>query len=89
MLGFDGKKLARWRERLNDRRMTQVVTAGASSISRDPDDNVFIATATAAKAKFLITNDRNLLDISDDEKRRLRFRIVRPQQFLRLFESRD
>lgn len=30
-------------------------------LSRDPDDNVFVATAAAAQAKFLITQDRDLL----------------------------
>lgn len=30
-------------------------------LSRDPDDNVFVATAAAAKAVFLVTQDRDLL----------------------------
>ena len=30
-------------------------------LSRDPDDNLFIATAVAAGAKFLATQDRDLL----------------------------
>jgi putative PIN family toxin of toxin-antitoxin system len=30
-------------------------------LSRDPDDNLFVATAAAAAAKFLVTQDRDLL----------------------------
>lgn len=30
-------------------------------LSRDPDDNVFVTTAVAAKAAFLVTQDRDLL----------------------------
>jgi predicted nucleic acid-binding protein len=55
--------------------------------SRDPKDNKFLAAATAAKAKFLITHDRDLLDISDEDKRKLKFKIVTPQQFLDYWES--
>ena len=48
---------------------------------------MFIATAIAAKAKFLVTNDRDLLDIADAEKRNLKFDIVKPEQFLKLLAS--
>jgi len=89
LLGFDRDRLLSWKRRFGNKRITQTVGVGASSLSRDPKDNVFIATAKAAKAKFLVTNDRDLLDITDAEKRRLRFRIVRPEQFLPLLESRD
>ena len=30
-------------------------------LSRDPDDNLFVATAMAARAKFLVSQDRDLL----------------------------
>jgi hypothetical protein len=30
-------------------------------LSRDPDDNLFVATAVAARAKFLVGQDRDLL----------------------------
>jgi len=33
----------------------------AGKLSHDPDDNLFVATAGAAKASFLITQDRDLL----------------------------
>jgi putative PIN family toxin of toxin-antitoxin system len=30
-------------------------------LSRDPDDNLFVATAAAVQARFLVTQDRDLL----------------------------
>lgn len=33
----------------------------SGKLSRDPDDNLFVATAAAAQASFLITQDRDLL----------------------------
>ena len=30
-------------------------------LSRDPDDNLFVATAVAARAEFLVSQDRDLL----------------------------
>jgi uncharacterized protein len=50
--------------------------------SRDPDDNVMLATAAVGKARFLITNDRDLLDISATQLRKFTFVIIRPQEFL-------
>jgi len=32
-------------------------------LCRDPDDNVFVATAAAVRAGFLVTQDRDLLDL--------------------------
>ena len=89
VLGFDGEKLAGWRKRFGDKRIAKTIGVGTSTLSRDPEDNVFIATAIAAKAKFLVTNDYDLLDIADAEKRSLRFDIVKPEQFLKLLESFD
>ena len=89
LLGFDREKLISWERRFGNKRISQTVGVGASSLSRDPKDNVFIATATAAKAKFLVTNDRDLLDISEAIKRTLSFRIVKPTQFLPLLEILD
>ena len=89
LLGFDREKLISWERRFGNKRISQTVGVGASSLSRDPKDNVFIATATAAKTKFLVTNDRDLLDISEAIKRTLSFRIVKPTQFLPLLEILD
>lgn len=50
--------------------------------SRDVDDNLVLATALVGKAQFLITNDRDLLDISETYKKKFKFRIVSPTEFL-------
>jgi predicted nucleic acid-binding protein len=48
---------------------------------------MFIAAAKAAKAQFLVTNDRDLLEISEEDKRQLSFLIVTPRQFLKQLEQ--
>ncbi len=89
VLCFNSERLGSWKNRFGDKRIAKMVGVGASTLSRDPKDNVFIATATAAKAKFLVTTDRDLLDISEAKKRTLRFKIVTPTEFLQLLESLD
>lgn len=48
--------------------------------SRDPDDDKFLAAATEAEAQFVVTGDRDLLDL----KRYGSVRIVRPLPFLKI-----
>ena len=62
--------------------VTRVRLGPRLAASRDPDDNTMLATAVVGKAKFLVTNDRDLLDISTAQRRKLKFEIVRPQEFL-------
>ncbi len=50
--------------------------------SRDVDDNLFLATALVGKVDFLITNDKDLLDISESDKKKFKFQIVKPIEFL-------
>jgi putative PIN family toxin of toxin-antitoxin system len=49
-------------------------------LSRDPDDDVIIATAVAAKADYLVTGDNDLLVLGEHQG----VRIVTPRQFLDL-----
>ena len=51
--------------------------------SRDYDDNLVLATALVGTADFLITNDKDLLDISEANKKKFKFRIVTPIEFLK------
>ena len=46
-----------------------------------------LATALAGNAEYLITNDYDLLDISERAKKRFRFAIVKPAEFLARLES--
>jgi len=51
-------------------------------LSRDPYDNIMIATARSGKASFLVTNDRDLLEISPRVQARLRLEIITPAELL-------
>jgi len=53
--------------------------------SRDPKDNPFLSTAAAGRAKFLVTNDSDLLDIPQTSKQKFRFRILTPKEFLKIY----
>jgi len=75
--------IKRLEERFSHRiTVTRVSLGSRPNLSRDPDDNVMIATARSGKAKFLITNDRDLLDISASEQAKLRLAIISPAGFL-------
>lgn len=80
--------VARFAERLNLRSTITLVNLGARpKASRDPDDNFLLATAVAGKASFLITNDRDLLDIPATQRKRFKFEIVTPRQLLAQIEK--
>lgn len=67
--------------------VTRVQLGTRPTASRDADDNIILATAIGGKAKFLITNDRDLLDISHKEKKRFKFEILKPAEFLARLEE--
>ena len=88
VLSFNDQQLEEWRQRFSSRRTTTSVRLKIKpTLSRDPKDDIFIATAIVAKADFLITNDLDLLEISEADKRKLKFRIVTPKEFLEHWES--
>lgn len=75
--------IARLEERLIRRTTVTHVSLGSRpNVSRDPDDNVMIATARSGKARFVVTNDRDLLEIHPAEQAKLRLKIVTPQEFV-------
>lgn len=77
-----------WRDRFAaDRRTTLVKLARRDQLSRDPDDNVFLSTARAGKAKYLVTNDRDLLDLPQYLQKTLPFAILTPTHFLKQLEG--
>jgi putative PIN family toxin of toxin-antitoxin system len=64
----------------------EVVTVGQiPTASRDPKDNKFLATATAARAAYLVSEDRDLLDLKDYEG----VAIVNAATFLGILERQD
>ena len=57
---------------------------------RDPDDAHYVNLAEAAKATFLVSRDKDLLDLTNRDDFTSRFpnlRIMSPPQFLRELES--
>jgi putative PIN family toxin of toxin-antitoxin system len=88
VLNLSHRSLDGWRKRLADGRRVKVVNLGQRyGFSRDPDDNLLLATAAAGKAKFLVTNDKDLLDLPPTVKRQFKFKIVTPEEFLHWFEK--
>jgi putative PIN family toxin of toxin-antitoxin system len=55
------------------------------SVSRDPKDNIFIATALAGRAEYLVSEDKDLLVLSDT----LGFTVVDTEAFLRILQERE
>jgi putative PIN family toxin of toxin-antitoxin system len=87
-IGIETENIARFHERLlNSPTVTQTNLGKRFNDSRDADDNVMLDTAQAGRAKFLITNDRDLLGISDEAKRKFSFQIVKPLEFLSLLRK--
>ncbi|MCA9335694.1 putative toxin-antitoxin system toxin component, PIN family [Candidatus Saccharibacteria bacterium] len=52
-------------------------------VSRDPDDDEFIRVAVEKKAKIIISEDKDLLDIG----RYKDIRILKPKRFIELYEK--
>src|SRR5262245_51614965 len=66
ILLMDDEVVQDWRRRFEeDDRCTMVNLAHRYNASRDPDDNVFLATAKAGHADYLISNDRDLLELPE------------------------
>jgi putative PIN family toxin of toxin-antitoxin system len=83
VLGMDAGLIEEWRLRFEeDARVTVVQLGRRYTESRDPDDNLLLATARAGKARYLITNDRDLLELPELARRSLPFAIATPQSFL-------
>ena len=88
VLGMETETAAEWRNRFEiDGRSSLVNLGRRYAASRDPDDNLLLATATAGEARFRITNDRDLLEVSDDVKQTLKYAIVTPQEFLKHWDA--
>ncbi len=62
------------------------------SLCRDPKDNKFLDVAYEIKAEYLITLDKDLLDLRDKNKelevKEHRLKILRPKEFLEEIECK-
>ena len=83
MHGAKPENLTRLEHRLlTSKTVTKVNLGKRFKLCRDPNDNMFLDTAYAGKAKFLISRDNDLLEIPKLDLRGLRFQIVSPFEFL-------
>jgi putative PIN family toxin of toxin-antitoxin system len=67
--------------------VTRINLGKRFAVSRDVDDDVLLATAHTGRARYLVTNDRDLLEIPAEKRRGFRFEIVKPVELLRLLEQ--
>lgn len=83
VLGMTTDVIEEWRERFTEDSRVSFVNLGTRfELSRDPDDNLVLATAATGRASWLLTNDKDLLDLPEDSMRLLRFEISTPHVFL-------
>jgi len=89
VLGLPSQMIDRWQRRFNnDRRCTCINLGRRFTWSRDPDDNLLLAVAHAGQVQWLITNDKDLLELPHELERSLTFSIVAPDQFLQALGRR-
>ncbi|MGI8545483.1 MAG: putative toxin-antitoxin system toxin component, PIN family [Aridibacter sp.] len=63
--------------------MTRVNLGKRFYPSRDSKDNMFIDTAHIGKAKFVVSKDKDLLNIPKENLKGFRFEVVTPFEFLK------
>jgi len=62
-----------------------VDTPDIPPVSRDPKDDKFLATAKAGQADYLVSEDRDLLDLDEYEG----IQIITAEEFLHILEEED
>jgi uncharacterized protein len=72
----------RWIEALLRTQADVIVVAAAQiqTVTRDPEDDLVLATARLAGAHYLVTGDKRLLELADHEGTK----IVTPKEFIEL-----
>ena len=87
-LKIERKRIQHFVERLAKRETVTHVNLGRRlRIGRDPDDEIILSTADAAHVDYLVTLDKDLLELEWEERRRLKFEIITPTEFLKRIES--
>jgi putative PIN family toxin of toxin-antitoxin system len=66
--------------------VTRVNLGRRLRVARDPDDDMILSTADSARVDYLVTLDKDLLELPWDERRRLKFQIVTPAELLEMIE---
>jgi putative PIN family toxin of toxin-antitoxin system len=87
-LGMPSADIAEWKNCfLHDPRTTIVVPGPRPRLCRDADDDKYLAAAIAGRARYLVTNDLDLLDLPVASRHRLPFQILTPARFLQEIDS--
>lgn len=60
------------------------ITTPIPKVSKDPDDNVVLATAESGTASYIVTGDHQLQDIKQYKK----IKIVSPRTFSEIIEEK-
>lgn len=82
-IGVTEERIVRFQQRLlTARTVTRINLGKRFQVSRDADDDFLLATAHAGRAQYLVTSDRDLLEISAEERRPFKFEIVTPYNLL-------
>ena len=83
-LGIAPERLAKFEQRLLTRStVTSVRLSQHILVERDPTDEPILSTAASGPAQYLLTLDKDLLELPGPLKRTLRFQILTPTQFLK------
>ncbi|MGQ9626683.1 MAG: putative toxin-antitoxin system toxin component, PIN family [Anaerolineae bacterium] len=87
-LGVAQDRVERFARRLAESQtVTNVNLSHYLRLSRDPDDDVMLSTAETGKARYLITHDKDLLEIPPEKLHTFGFKIVTPIEFLQELET--
>lgn len=87
-LGVPEVLCRRFAKRLDESKtVTHVKSMPGLRICRDPDDDMLLDVAQAGRARFLITSDRDLLEIPEKDRLILKFAIVSPVEFMDQWDS--
>ncbi len=82
-LNYSAKRIQEFTERLATRSTVSWVNLGRRlEFERDPDDEPILSTAHSADVEYLVTLDRDMLEMTTEQRRRFKFEIVTPAQFL-------
>lgn len=69
--------------------LSKIITSTSTiTICRDSKDNMFLEVALDGKADYLITRDKDLLELAGNTDPHWNFQIVTPRDFLKLFHQR-
>jgi len=83
-LGVAASRLDKFAHRLLTRdTVTSVHLSHFIRVERDPTDEPILSTAASGPAQYLLTLDKDLLELPATLKRTLRFQILTPAQFLK------